>query len=183
MNEFRLNSDASGISLKCKEKGWGFTGLSLEDAQDRMQTLVYSQYRTRKEPVGEGEVSVFVENDPFCLSFTSMITYFPVSVYLTLLAVYFCLFSLPLQFQYPDMIQVYLNVLSGVVFSVESKFSLSYFSMLMFWMLTSGFITLLVVSPLYVVLMRVFGVVPVLVYRFLYYKVLGLFVRTEPSQS
>ena len=183
MNEFRFDSDASGISLKCKEKGLRFSNLPFEDAKDRMQSLVYSQYRTRKEPVGEGEVSIYVENDPFCLSFTSMITYFPVSVYLTLLAVYFCLFNLPLQFQYPDMIQVYLNVLSGVVFSAETKFSLSYFSMLMFWMLSSGFITLLMVTPLYVVLMRVFGVMPVLVYRFLYYKVLGIFVRTEPSQS
>ena len=183
MNEFRLNVDAGVVSLKSKNQGYAFTKLSAETALEQMQILKYAQYCTEKEAFGDGEISIFVENDPFCLSFKSLLSYFPISVYLTLLSVYFFMFILPLKSQYPDMIQVYLNVLSGIVLSGDGQFSLSYFSMMVIWVVSSGFVSLLIVTPIYILLMRFLSVLPVVAYRLLYYKVLGLFVRTEPSQS
>jgi len=180
MNEFRISHSEGKFSLSSELSRASFAGYSEEEVLKQFQNPIYSDHQTSVSPYGHGELSVFVPVDSLRIRPVESLTFLPVAIYIALMVVYAVLFYPPaLVYAQGSLISFYLEVLGTTTFLQSQTFSISYALALALWVLIAGVFTVGLAIPLFVVMGRSLSFVPSLVYRFLYYKVLGLFVQTS----
>lgn len=180
MIEYRLNEQDGRLSLNTGISAMDFENVHRDRALMLLSDGRYSTYQTRKGGMGKGDVSVFVMEDRLRLRIVDLLGFLPVSLYVTLLLIYLVLTHPPALFGAENFMQFYLNTLQSLSFHEGTpSYGFSLGSAMVFWVMTGGLVSLLMSLPLFTLVAYYTSFLPSRVYRFLYYNVLGLLVKTQ----
>lgn len=180
MIEYRLSEQDGRLSLNTGISGMDFENVHRDRALILLSDGRYATHQTRKGGMGKGSVAVFVMEDRLRLRMVDLLGFLPVSLYVTLLLIYLVLTHPPALFGAESFMQFYLNTLQSLSFHEGTQsYGFSLGSAMVLWMMSGGVITLLFALPLFTLVSYYTSFLPSRVYRFLYYNVLGLLVKTQ----
>ncbi len=180
MIEYCLRDQDGRLSLNTGISTLDFENVHRDRALILLSDGCYATYQTRKDGMGKGDVSVFVMEDRLRLRIVDLLGFLPVSLYVTLLLIYLALTHPPAFFGAEDFMQFFLNTLQSLSSHEGTpSYGFSLGGAMVFWVMTGGLVSLLMSLPLFTLAAYYISFLPSRVYRFLYYNVLGLLVKTQ----